>query len=304
MIRAHSGGAVPTVREAAEEIIKLRRPQLARPEERGAVAGVPREVRLSQDRRQDGRTRRTARTSSASWDRSGTRGLRPPGDSSSGSARSSGGRSRPATATAADPVAGIGEALGKQNGGKQRFRSLPHGEVADALAKIRRSQAWPATRLCIELQILAAVRPSEARLAEWSEIARERRVWTIPPERTKANKLHRVPLSDAALAVLNEAAKLSGPEGLVLPGSEWQSALDRDPLEADGRDLGIPAVAHGFRASFRSWSAEAGAAREVAEAALAHVVRGVEGSYQRSDLFEARADLMARWAEYIGGRDG
>ena len=103
--------------------------------------------------------------------------------------------------------------------------------------------------------------------------------------------------------MLNEAAKLSGPEGLVFPAPSGNPLSIATPSKLM-KDLGIPAVAHGFRASFRSWSAEAGAAREVAEAALAHVVRGVEGSYQRSDLFEARADLMARWAEYIGGRDG
>ena len=200
--------------------------------------------------------------------------------------------------TAADPVAGISQALPKHNGGKKHFRSLPHAEVAGALAKIRASNAWPATRLSLELLIFSAVRPSEARLAEWGEFDLERALWTIPAARTKSNKPHRVPLSDAARAVLTEASKRSGPAGLVFPAPSGRAISIATPSKLL-RDLAIPAVAHGFRASFRSWAAEVGAAREVAEAQLGHVVGGVEGSYQRSDLFERRRDLMERWAEYI-----
>ncbi|MXW56874.1 MAG: tyrosine-type recombinase/integrase [Gemmatimonadales bacterium] len=109
--------------------------------------------------------------------------------------------------TAADPVAGIGEALPKHNGGKKHFRSLPHADVGEALAKIRASQAWPATRLCLELLVLTATRPSEARLALRPEFDGENRVWVIPQSRTKTNKPHRVPLSGAALTVLDEASK-------------------------------------------------------------------------------------------------
>ncbi|WP_423926899.1 tyrosine-type recombinase/integrase [Candidatus Palauibacter sp.] len=200
--------------------------------------------------------------------------------------------------TAADPVAGIGEALPTQNGGTRHFASLPHSEVADALTRIRSSNAWPATKLCLELQVLTATRPSEPRLAEWSEVDIENRLWVIPPERTKANKRHRVPLSARAVAVLREAAELSGSEGLIFPAPSGKPISIATPSKLM-KDLSIAAVAHGFRASFRSWAAEVGQPREVAEMALGHVVSGVEGSYQRSDLLDARRDLMASWAAYV-----
>ena len=197
--------------------------------------------------------------------------------------------------TAADPVAGIGEALPKQNGGKRHFASLPHSEVARALARIRGSSAWEGTKLALEFQILTAVRPSEARLAEWQEIDLQGRLWTIPGERTKPGKPHRVPLSVRAIEVVEEASELSGPEGLIFPGPSGRRISIATPSKLL-KDLGIPAVAHGFRASFRSWAAETGQSREVAEAALGHVVGGVEGSYQRSDLLDARRGLMEKWA--------
>ncbi|WP_419163054.1 tyrosine-type recombinase/integrase [Candidatus Palauibacter sp.] len=206
--------------------------------------------------------------------------------------------------TAADPVAGVTEALPKHNGEKRHFASLPHDQVGAALAKIRASGAWPATRHCLELQVLTAVRPSEARLAAWPEFDIEGRLWAIPPQRTKGAREFRVPLSSAAGAVLAEASKLSGPGGLVFASPISGKAISIATGSKLLRDLGIPAVAHGFRASFRSWAAEVGADREVAEAALAHTLPAIEASYQRSDLFERRRDLMESWARYVGGDDG
>ena len=209
--------------------------------------------------------------------------------------------------TAADPVAGIGEALPKHNGHKKHFRSLPHSEVAAAIYRIRESNAWLATKLAVEFQIYTATRPSETRLATWSEFDLKDRagpLWTIPPERTKAYKTHRVPLSPQAARVLDEATALSDPEegSLVFPAQSGRALSIATPSKLM-KDLGIPAVAHGFRASFRSWAAETGKRREVAEAALGHVVGGVEGSYQRSDLLQARRELMDAWGDYVG-RDG
>ena len=200
---------------------------------------------------------------------------------------------------AADPVAGVTEALPKHNGEKRHFASLPHEQVADALARVRASNAWPATRLCLEIQILTAVRPSEARLAEWPEFDLEGRLWAIPPERTKGAREFRVPLAGRALEVLAEASALSGPAGLVFPSPISGKAISIATASKLLKDLGIPAVAHGFRASFRSWAAEHGADREVAEAALAHTLPAIEASYQRSDLFERRRDLMDEWAGYL-----
>jgi len=205
--------------------------------------------------------------------------------------------------TAADPVAGIDDALPKHNGSRKHFASLPHSEVGEAIQIIRASNAWSSTRLGLELLILTATRPGEARFAAWLEFDLGNRLWAIPPERTKANKLHRVPLSTPAIAALKKAVTLSNSSGLVFP-SPTGRPLSAATFTKLLRDLDIPAVAHGFRASFRSWAAEVGAAREVAEAALGHVVKGVEGSYQRSDLLDRRRDLMEQWAHYLGCGDG
>ncbi len=178
-------------------------------------------------------------------------------------------------------------------------RALPYQDVADALAKVEETDAWEATKLCFRFAVLTAARSGEARAATWDEI--DGTVWTIPAERMKAGKAHRVPLSDAAMAVLDRARPLSDGDGLIFP-SVTGKMLSDSTVSKLLRENGIEAVPHGFRSSFRDWCAETGKPREVAEAALAHVVQGVEGAYFRSDLFAARRRLMADWARFLDGR--
>ena len=131
----------------------------------------------------------------------------------------------------------------------------------------------------------------------WSEV--EGRVWTVPGERMKAGRDHRVPLSDAALAVLDEARQYADGSGLVFPSQRGRPLSDTT-LSKLAKENAIGAVPHGFRSSFRDWCGESGQPREVAEAALAHVIENkAEAAYARSDLFERRAMLMAEWARYI-----
>ncbi len=182
----------------------------------------------------------------------------------------------------------------------RHHRALPHADVAAAVAKVRASGAWPATKLLLEFIVLTAVRSGEARLARWSEIDLPGRVWSVPAERMKSGKVHRVPLSRQAVAVLEAARALSGggADELVFPsmtGKELSNMTTSKLL----KETGIDATTHGFRTSFRSWAAEQGVDREVAEQALAHVVAGVEGAYQRSDLFERRRELMVAWGQYV-----
>ena len=99
----------------------------------------------------------------------------------------------------------IGAALPKQNGIKTHHRALPHPEVADAIAAIQASDAYPATKLCFEFIVLTACRSGEVRHATWNEINLDTATWTIPPERMKAKREHRVPLSGRALEILLEA---------------------------------------------------------------------------------------------------
>ena len=195
----------------------------------------------------------------------------------------------------------INAALPKNTGnGKQHYRAIPYQEVAPALATVDASQAWPATKLCLRFIALTAVRSGEARGARWDEVDIDKRTWRVPASRTKTNAEHRVPLSDAALAVLEQAKAVSGGEGLVFPAPRGRVISDNTLLKLL-RTNGIDSTVHGFRSSFRDWCAETGQPRELAEAALAHVVPGIEGAYFRSDVFQRRASLMQDWADYLNG---
>ena len=196
----------------------------------------------------------------------------------------------------------IGAALPKNGVHRAHHRALPHAEVGAALETIRQSQAWPSTRLALEFIALTAARSGEVRAAQWSEIDEAAATWTVPADRMKAGREYRVSLCSRAMAILSEARALSdgAPDALVFP-SQRGRALSDATLGKLMKDRGIDAVPHGFRSSFRAWCGESGIAREVAEAALAHVVKDkAEAAYARSDLFDRRREVMTRWAEYIG----
>ena len=198
-----------------------------------------------------------------------------------------------------DPAgAAISKALPRSNGQARHMKALPYTEVSDALAKVRASGAHPGTKLCFEFLVLTATRSGEARLATWDEIDFEKKIWTIPPERMKMAREHRIPLSKHALKVLAKAQKLADGSGLIFPSITGKPLSD-NTLSKLLRDLKIPAVPHGFRSSFRNHAGERSVPREVAEACLAHVVGGVEGSYFRSDLFQLRRKVMQNWASYL-----
>ena len=180
-------------------------------------------------------------------------------------------------------------------------RSLPYGDVAGALAKVRESNAHRSTVLAFEFLVLTAARAGEVRLATWREIDTDAATWTVPAERMKTGREHRVPLSPHALDILAEARELGTGRGdLIFPSRAGKPLGERSMLQVLDR-LGIDATAHGFRSSFRVWAAERTTIpREVCEAALAHTIKDkAEAAYQRSDLFDRRRDLMARWAAYL-----
>jgi integrase len=159
----------------------------------------------------------------------------------------------------------------------------------------------PAVRLAFELLVLTAARSAEVRLASWEEMDVAGRVWTIAAERMKAKREHRVPLCGRAVEILEAARGLGGDSRLVFPMRSGRP-IAASTLPKMLRHLGVEAVPHGFRSSFRDWAAEkTDHPREVIEAALAHVVPNkVEAAYARSDLFERRRRLMDDWAEYLG----
>ncbi len=202
---------------------------------------------------------------------------------------------------AGDAIAG---ALPSMPAVKEHFRALPYGEVAGALATVEASGASVAAKACLRFIVLTAARYGEARGATWGEIDIEAREWRIPASRMKAGVEHRVPLSDTALAVLEEMRPFRETGDFIFPSPYGKGrplsdmALTR-MLRATG--LADRATIHGFRSSFRDWCAERGTQRDVAEAALAHTVGGVEGAYFRSDLYERRRVLMDQWADYLTG---
>ena len=162
------------------------------------------------------------------------------------------------------------------------------------------TNACVGTKLAFRFLVLTAARNGEVRGATWAEIDTDHALWTIPPTRMKAGDEHRVPLSNAALAVL-EAQDIADDSGLLFPSVRGKLMSDVT-LSKLLRENGVPAVPHGFRSSFRDWAAEKTAfPRAVMEAALAHrVADEVEAAYFRTDLLEKRRELMEQWANFIG----
>ena len=185
---------------------------------------------------------------------------------------------------------------------KAHQRALAHAEVPAALETVEASRASMAAKSALRFVVLTAARSGEVRGATWDEIDLEGRTWTIPAARMKAGGDHRVPLSDAAVAALVQARLLDDGSGHVFPSPMKRGRpLSDMTLTKLLRDTGLAerATVHGFRSSFRDWCAETGKPREIAEAALAHVVSGVEGAYFRSDLFQRRRRLMDQWGSYV-----
>ena len=196
----------------------------------------------------------------------------------------------------------IDGALPRMPAFKEHFRSLPYSKIGEALDTIHASPASLTVKLALKFVIFTAARSGEVRGATWAEISGD--VWKIPGERMKAGAEHRVPLSVPVLALLEEARTLGDGNGLIFPSPIRRGReLSNMTLTKVLRDTGLAerATVHGFRSSFRDWCADTGKAREVAEAALAHTVGGVEGAYFRSDLFERRRHLMDAWAVFLTG---
>jgi integrase len=148
--------------------------------------------------------------------------------------------------------------------------------------------------------MLTAVRSIEVRGASWDEIDMHEAVWSIPATRMKTRKEHRIPLSSAALVILQRMAEIRSGD-LVFPGAKRNQLLSDITLKDQLRQLGLRGLTvHGFRSSFRDWCGETGRPHDAAEIALAHAVgTTVTRSYARSDLLELRRPLMQAWANFL-----
>ena len=183
----------------------------------------------------------------------------------------------------------------------KHFAALPWRDMKPFMAELRKQNGIGA--LALQFTILTAARSGEVRGMEWYEVDFEQRLWTVPGVRMKAGREHRVPLSNAAVELLEQlkAVKLADTE-TVFP-----SVRDHKPLS----DMTLTAVlrrmqrsditVHGFRSSFRDWAAEAtDYPQEMAEMALAHIVGNkVEAAYRRGDMLEKRRAMMEAWASFI-----
>jgi integrase len=186
----------------------------------------------------------------------------------------------------------------RENGRGEHHAALPYREIGAFMVELRQQQGVGARAL--EFAILTAARTGEVIGAPWDEINMAERLWAVPADRMKGGREHRVPLSDAALAILKEMAKVR--EGnFVFPGGRAGQPLSNMAMLMAQRRMGRgDLTAHGFRSSFRDWAAErTGFPAEVAEMALAHTVGDkVEAAYRRGDLFQKRRQIMDAWAKF------
>ncbi len=188
------------------------------------------------------------------------------------------------------------------------LRAMDYRDVGRALATVDASGASLATKYCLRFVVLTAARSGEARQAVWAEIDPDARVWTLPASRMKSGRKHRVPLSDAALAVLEQASMLRDDSDLVFPSPQGSGrALSDMALTKLLRDCNLAenATVHGFRTSFKVWAMECTDFPWTAtEAALAHTLGNeVAASYARTDLLEQRRGLMQAWADFLEGEN-
>lgn len=175
--------------------------------------------------------------------------------------------------------------------------ALPIVQMGAFMVTLRATEGVSAR--CLEFSILTAARSGEARFAEWSEIDLNKKVWSVPAEKMKAKKEHRVPLSPAAVRLLESIERKSGVD-LVFQSPRSGRTLSDMSLLALMRRQNLEATPHGFRSTFRDWASEyTHYPRELAEVALAHIKGdATEAAYWRSDVLEKRRQMMADWADF------
>jgi integrase len=180
----------------------------------------------------------------------------------------------------------------------EHHHAMPYAQIGTFMSEVRAERGVAARAL--EFLILTATRTNETLGATWKEIDFAERVWSIPAERMKAGKPHRVALSDAAFGVI-EAMRQIKHGDFIFPGTKGDTPLSNMSLLMLVRRMGYGELTvHGFRSCFADWAAErTDFPDEVRQMALAHTVNDkVEAAYRRGDLFEKRRQLGQAWAEY------
>ena len=178
----------------------------------------------------------------------------------------------------------------------EHHRALPIDGVGQFMANLRKRVGTAAKAL--EFLVLTAARSGEVRGALWSEIDMQTAVWTIPGERMKTGKEHRVPLSKSVIGILRAHPQQDNND-LVFPAPRG-GVLSDMTLTAVMRRMEVDAVPHGFRSTFRDWCSErTNYPRDLAEQALAHAIESkVEAAYRRGDALEKRRAMMTEWSKH------
>ena len=179
--------------------------------------------------------------------------------------------------------------------------AVPYKQIANFIKKLRGRKGSSASAM--EFMILTAARTGEVRGARWQEIDLSTSVWTIPADRMKAGKEHRVPLCDRAIQILNSMKSNRNPDECVFSGWKTGTGLSDGAMLALLRKMDVgPYTPHGFRSTFRDWAAEEAHqfSNETVELALAHTIKNkAEAAYRRGDQLERRRELMQKWGAFI-----
>ncbi len=198
-----------------------------------------------------------------------------------------------------NPVEAAIELLPKQRDAVEHHAAMPYKDVPAFLLALEK-RAPSAGSLALRFTVLTAARSGEVRGATWRELDLQAKVWTIPAGRMKADREHRVPLSDAAVQLLTGLHR-GDDDDLLFAGTKGKPLSDMT-LAAVLKRMKVDATVHGFRSSFRDWCADNGVSRELAERALAHAVADkTEAAYHRTDQLEQRRPLMQAWANFVTG---
>ncbi|WP_390587465.1 tyrosine-type recombinase/integrase [Erythrobacter sp. MTPC3] len=201
------------------------------------------------------------------------------------------------------PMRSLSRALPRQPKQDGHFAAMPYEDVPTFLKHLHKRTS--VARLGLEFLILTASRSGEVRGAKWAEINLDAKLWTVPAERMKVGKEHVVPLTDAAIDVLERARPYYAEcSDLVFPGRNVLRPMSDMTLLKILRYAKLPFTVHGFRSAFRDWAAEKTSyPGEVAEAALAHSVSNkVEAAYRRTNYLDKRRELMREWSDFCVGR--
>ncbi|MEY4351716.1 MAG: hypothetical protein RL078_1795 [Bacteroidota bacterium] len=185
----------------------------------------------------------------------------------------------------------------------EHHAAVPYQKMGEFMVNLRKLDSISAKAL--DFLILTAVRSGSVRLAEWSEIDYDKKLWIIPAEHTKARQEHRVPLQPQAIKLLKSLPIMAG-TNIVFPSPSGKALSDMALSQLmrgmkERGEMTVDAVPHGFRSSFRDWAAEQTAyPDEIRKAASGHTLGdAVKEAYQRTDLLDKRRNLMNEWAKFL-----